>query len=272
MDFKQSLLGSSLGRLALEVRNKTTLLRVCFDAPEILGMIANDQMATRLVLALCPKGGAFVDVGAHIGSVVAAMLHRNPAAHIIAIEAVEKKATGLRRTFPQIEVHACALGESEGRAPFFIDLSHTANSSLDRNPAGATVQEVQVRVATLDAILDGRRIDALKIDVEGAELGVLLGGETTIAESRPVVMFESGPRKLNGLAYTKEALWRYFNERDYALLTPNRVAHLDDGLSLEGFLESHLYPRRTTNYFALPRERRLDLREAARSELGMTPG
>lgn len=272
MDLKQSLLGGLFGRVALEVRNKATLLRVCLDAPEILGMVANDQMASRLILALCPKGGTFVDVGAHIGSVVAVMRHRDPSAKIIAVEAIDSKASGLRRTFPQIEVHACALGESEGRASFFIDLSHTANSSLGRDPARAAVREVEVALATLDAILGDRRVDTLKIDVEGAELGVLLGGVKAIADNRPAVMFESGPKKLNGLAYTKEALWRFFDERNYALLMPNRVAHLDNGLSLEGFLESHLYPRRTTNYFALPRERRPELREAARRELGLTPG
>jgi hypothetical protein len=41
----------------------------------------------------------------------------------------------------------------------------------------------------------------------------------------------------------------------------------DDGLNLAGFIESHLYPRRTMYYFAIPRERRAAFRERARSIL-----
>jgi hypothetical protein len=50
------------------------------------------------------------------------------------------------------------------------------------------------------------------------------------------------------------------------------VAHNDGGLSLEGFIESHAYPRRTTNYIAIPSERRVEIRDRARTLLGIAAG
>jgi hypothetical protein len=110
-------------------------------------------------------------------------------------------------------------------------------------------------------------IDVIKIDVEGAELDVLRGSMKILNESRPTIMFESGPQLESDLDYTKEGLYEFFFSRGYVVLIPNRVAHNDFGLSKDGFIESHLYPRRTTNYFAIPKERRIEIRDRARSIL-----
>jgi hypothetical protein len=45
------------------------------------------------------------------------------------------------------------------------------------------------------------------------------------------------------------------------------VAHEGPSLSKEGFVESHYYPRRTTNYFADPSESREEIRGKAREIL-----
>jgi hypothetical protein len=80
-------------------------------------------------------------------------------------------------------------------------------------------------------------------------------------------MFESGPNGDDGLAYSKEEILDFLNSLDFSVVVPNRVAHNDDGLSTAGFVESHLYPRRTTNYFAIPKERRVEFRDRARTIL-----
>ena len=66
-----------------------------------------------------------------------------------------------------------------------------------------------------------------------------------------------------------EELYDFFNSNNYAILIPNRLAHDDPGLSKEAFLEGHLYPRRTTNYFAIPRERRVEIRDRGRNILNI---
>jgi hypothetical protein len=80
-------------------------------------------------------------------------------------------------------------------------------------------------------------------------------------------MFESGPPLDNGLGYTKESMWEWLHERGFDIVVPNRVAHDGQGLNLDGFVEAHLYPFRTMNYFAIPKERRLEIRDRARNAL-----
>jgi FkbM family methyltransferase len=267
---KQLILNSIMGHVALAVRDKFDLLRVALSKPEAVGTIANDQLATVLITRLCQPGKTFVDVGAHIGSVIYEVLHHDRRIKIIAIEAIPEKVANLRRKFKNAEVIECAVGESEGEVSFFVNNAQSGYSSLIRpSCTNGALQEIRVPIKKLDSIVAPHEVDAIKIDVEGAELGVIRGGEKILSESRPTVMFESAPINGHDLGYTKEDLWRQLSRQDYLILVPNRVAHNDDGLSLEGFLESHIYPRRTTNYVAIPKERRVEIRDRARHIIGV---
>ena len=269
---KRLIVNTFVGKVAISVREAVGRTYSSFANPEAIGTIANDYLAGFLTTRLCKNSAAFVDVGAHIGSVIAEVARQCPKARIIAIEAMPDKVDRLRRSFPHVEVHGCALSDRSGEATFYVHTKLSGYSSLGRSSSrGGEVSEIKVPLRKLDEILSGGGIDVIKIDVEGAELGVLKGAERIIAENRPTVMFESGPPTNDGLGFTKEGLWRWLVERDYVVLVPNRLAHNDPGLSLEGFIESHLYPRRTTNYFAVASERRVELRDKARHVLGIDP-
>jgi FkbM family methyltransferase len=258
------LVGTPVGDFLLTLRDKAILLRAALFADETIGTIYNDQLASALAERLCAKGMTFVDVGAHIGSVIAAVLRRGDAARIIAIEPIPEKVIALRRKFPSLEVHECALGPTDGMAEFFVDTERSGYSSLERSEHMRSARKISVKIRPLDSIAM-KDVDVIKIDVEGAELGVLQGASLLVETCRPTVIFESAPPVGPG----KSDLWKWFDERDYVVLTPNRVAHLAEGLSLEGFVDSHLYPRRTTNYVGVPKERRAQVRTRAREVLGM---
>jgi len=257
LNFKQLILGTPLGRVAELARDSGALIHTWLARPESVGTQLNDRLATFLVTRLpCAR---FVDVGAHIGSVVAAV-HRHSHAEVVAIEAMPDKAAALRRKFPGVVVHGCAVGETTGEVSFFVVPKLTGTSSLVRSDNSV---EITVPLRRLDDLVSGP-VDILKIDVEGAELGVLRGAEHLITSCRPLIMFESGPGEK---MYSQSAMWEWLSERRYEVLTPDRVAHLGPALSREGFSESHFYPRRTTNYFAIPTERRALVRTAARQLL-----
>ena len=271
---KRTLLGTPLGRFALTLRDSIQLASAASTRLEVAGTIANDRLAYVLVTRLCQASKTFVDVGAHIGSVFSEAAHQVPSAKIVAFEAIPEKVDHIRRKFPAVECHHCALGESEGEVTFYVNRERSGFSSLGRpkEAEAAGVEAIRVPMKPLDRVLEPGGIDLVKIDVEGAELGVLRGGERLISAARPVVMFESAPVPHDGLGYTKDALWQWFADHEYGVLVPNRVAHQDPGLCKEAFLESHLYPRRTTNYFAVPRERRDEVRDRARLILKVRVG
>jgi len=263
---KQSLLGNPIGRSALVLRDKWDLLRAAYSSLETLGTIANDQLATTLITTICGSHKTFVDVGAHIGSIIARVRHKDPSIKIVAIEAIPEKIENLRRRFPYVDLHGCAAGDISGETSFFVDTRRSGYSSLAK-PAGTDAgskMEIKVPIEKLDNLVKAVDVDAIKIDVEGAELGVLRGAPGILRKCRPVVMFESGPTGNNGLGYSKEELLSFMTSLDFAVIVPNRLAHDDDGLTAVGFIESHLYPRRTTNYFAVPIERRMEFRDRAR--------
>jgi FkbM family methyltransferase len=268
---RRFLVGTLAGRALMSARASCQLARAALATPESVGTFANDHLATVLITRLCRPGKTFVDVGAHIGSVLAEVLRNQPSARCVAVEAVPDKAALLRRTFPGVEVVEAAAGDADGAARFFVDVRRPGYSSLGRlagvEPAG--VREIHVSVKRLDMVVPPDGVDAIKIDVEGAELGVIRGASGILAASRPTIMFESGPSQADGLGYTKEALWRLLADLDYVVLVPNRLAHDGPGLSADGFCESHFYPRRTTNYFGVARERRLEIRDLARRILGI---
>lgn len=256
LTIKRMLVGTAAGRVAVSVRDAFSL----WLAPRVeAGSLINDQIASRLAVGFCPPHGTFVDIGAHIGSVIADVQFRRPLARIVAFEPIPEKATALRRKFPTVAVHQLALWDSEGQVSFFVDDARSAYSSLHHQ---AGTREITVPTRRLDAVLGDVSIDVIKLDVEGAELGVLRGATGVLQKSRPIIMFESGPEiRFN---FTKQSMFEFFRSNEYDIFAPNRLAHTGEAMTLDAFLDSHEYPRRTTNYFALPSERTSAIRAQAR--------
>lgn len=161
------------------------------------------------------------------------------------------------------------MGEVIGEVSFYVNRKLSGYSSLTAptNKLDTNVFEIKVPIKTLDTLVIANDVDVIKIDVEGAELGVLRGSLNLLNRCRPTIMFESAPPSDDDIGYTKEALFDFLTSNGFVLVVPNRVAHNGPGLTREGFIESHLYPRRTTNYFAIPLERRMEIRDKARSIL-----
>ena len=259
---KRMLAGTGLGSAAVRMRDRLGLVRSAIGGSAELGDLSNNVIASRLVIGLRRSGRTFIDVGAHIGSVLGEVVRTSPG-KVIAFEAIPAKATHLARKFPAVSVHNCALLDYEGEQRFFIDNTHSGYSSLSRREGDVT--EIVVPVSRMDALITENDVDVIKIDVEGAELGVLRGAEQVIARCRPVVMFESGPGDVMG--YTKEELWRWFDERGYQIYFPDRVSRAARAATLEVFIDSHEYPRRSMNYFAIPTERLDEVSARARTLL-----
>ncbi|WP_299567307.1 FkbM family methyltransferase [uncultured Sulfitobacter sp.] len=266
---KKNLVGTALGHRLLEASQYLSLRRVPAANPETASMVANAILADRLITRLCPPGGTFVDVGAHIGSIFTSVHRFDDSIRILAVEADPGKARHLARRFPYCTLHAFAVGEQTGQIEFYLNPEATGYNSLIKDHARQQVA-ISVEIRRLDDVLQDEKPDVMKIDIEGAELGALRGGATVIAAHKPTIMFESTEPGVNAMGYSPQQVWGWFRDMGYGIYVPDRLAHDADPIGCETFLDSHAYPMRTLNYFAVHRDKRITVRDRARHILGVS--
>jgi FkbM family methyltransferase len=148
------------------------------------------------------QGGVFIDVGANIGYHSLRLAAALPAAQVFAFEPNPSVCAELRRNVrlsgvENVSVRECALADRAGTLSFYAqrpEAYNRGNSSLRCNPdRGRAFDEIEVRVARLDEVVDARtaaRTRVIKIDTEGSEAAVLAGAQALIGAARPVIVLE----------------------------------------------------------------------------------
>jgi FkbM family methyltransferase len=157
-----------------------------------------DEHAMQMVLATALRiDSRAIDVGANEGAVLESIVRIAPRGHHVAFEPIPHLHEHLVRRFPDVDVRCSAVSGTAGTAEFTHVPDAPAYSGLlqrDDLPAGTKpVERVSVRTERLDDVLaDGPAPTLIKIDVEGAELGVLQGAIETLQRHQPFVLFEHG--------------------------------------------------------------------------------
>jgi hypothetical protein len=87
----------------------------------------------------------------------------------------------------------------------------------------------QIKVTTLDAFVQQERLsrlDFMKIDVEGSEVGTLQGAEETINRFRPVLMIEINPSTLQRFGKTSADIVELLGRHRYRMSYASRYGNL----------------------------------------------
>jgi FkbM family methyltransferase len=198
-----------------------------FDRPELLAAFDVDiarthreDVAMRAILAaLLEHDSVYVDVGANSGQILAHAVAAAPEGRHVAFEPIGAHVRELRLRFPGVDSRALAISDYPGESTFthFRDLSGW--SGLKRQPRISdelgNPETITVRVSTLDEQLDGIDPAVVKIDVEGAELGVLRGASRVIERSRPRLILEHGSESAALYGTGSPDLWDQLTEFGY---------------------------------------------------------
>jgi FkbM family methyltransferase len=130
------------------------------------------------------KSSVCFDVGANIGYYSLLFASLSPQGAVHSFEPVPMNyhilcANSFLNGFSNLKANLCAMGGTDGTAELVISSDSAYSSLVDtcRKPAAS---KIAVRVITLDDYCDRndiRRIDLLKVDVEGAEGRVLSGAQ-----------------------------------------------------------------------------------------------
>lgn len=134
---------------------------------------------------LLARPAEVADFGAHRGEFFAAFIAEYPVSRALLIEADPALAESLKQTFGDKAdvMHGAAVAESKHRTVTFTRSIEPESSSVFKEWSAAYGIADQVTVPTLDfsdaVNRFGDRIDLIKMDVEGAEIGILEGASAS---------------------------------------------------------------------------------------------
>ncbi|WP_374440157.1 FkbM family methyltransferase [Epilithonimonas sp.] len=160
------------------------------------------------------EDSVFMDIGANVGAYLYTLEHHLKPENIFAFEPNQQLFSRLKRLFPKVNLFALALSDVSAVAEFKIPVINgekihtrgTLQTSIkEKNEEKTILQKVEVK--PLDALnLNLKKLDFIKIDVEGNEMQTLRGGKKTIEQHRPILMVEMEQR------HHQENLWTLISE------------------------------------------------------------
>ena len=166
------------------------------------------------------SGGTFVDIGANVGFYSMLALEVVGEAGVIhAFEIDHRPLRCLHKTLSRYRienlfVHEFAVGRYNGTVGF-CPAAESGNSCITENGG-----QRQVRMMTLDNWWRQSKvtnIQAVKIDIEGAELLALEGGKDMLCKMRPSIVCEADEKLESRFGYKRVDLVRFLAGLRYSI-------------------------------------------------------
>lgn len=159
-----------------------------------------------------------IDIGAHIGFNV--LEYACVSDKVYAFEPCSTTRTILKKNLKDnkitnVIVSGVALSDRVHNAGLVTFAHDGGNYLVDSSSNKSNVE--RVRAHTLDSVLFGTcsKLDFIKIDVEGHELQVVMGGSTLIQLFHPVIETEMIPSNIARYKYTRDDLFRTMTKWGY---------------------------------------------------------
>lgn len=187
-------------------------------------------------------GMVFFDIGANVGyfSVIAARLV-GETGKVYAFEPVPENADILQHNiqlnnFANVNIYQKAVSNSPGVGELLL-AEFSGGSALAHGDTPPDLKDsISVELVSIDSVVYEENFkppSMIKIDVEGAEIEVLLGMQRTMKEYQPVILYEIDDRLQEG-----------FERKQHvcdAILTSNgyQISRLEDSYQDSGWIVGH---------------------------------
>jgi len=224
-------------------------LRRVFDRrknPDLWEIYLEDYRLPFVLAKLLRHDSSCVDIGCHIGSFLSSVVRLAPNGEHYAFEPSQTKAEWLRKKFSsKATVFQNAVSDTPGQFDYVENLSRPGLSGLRSNLSDGEIR-YQVAVCRLDDVLSDRRIDLIKIDVEGHELEVIKGARQILTSCSPPLIFEC-----TNTHPKRSEIFEELRSLGYSIFTYVDFLFGRGELGFDEFARCGIYPFRALNFFAI---------------------
>jgi FkbM family methyltransferase len=156
-----------------------------------------DRLTIKIMNRTIKSTSNCIDIGCHKGEILDIILKLAPNGKQFGFEPIPAYYKLLKQKYStRATIYPFALAAHNGPTTFQFVKNAPAYSGIKKrkydidNPE---IEEINVELKKLDDVFpSGIAVDFIKIDVEGAELGVLQGAKNILLKNKPVIIFEFG--------------------------------------------------------------------------------
>jgi FkbM family methyltransferase len=173
---------------------------------------------------LLSPGKVFVDAGANFG-IYTAMASKavGEAGRVISFEPSARAFPVLQRNiaingFKNVLAFSVALTDRPGRARLYHHSAVGSDALAKDSSFDADAYAQDIDTDLLDNVLTRssiKRVDVIKMDVQGAEELAMRGANETIVSMRPAIMFEYHPAGAISMGLEPDGAWLFLKSYDY---------------------------------------------------------
>jgi FkbM family methyltransferase len=147
------------------------------------------------------KGETVIDIGSNIGFyTLRASRYVGATGKVISIEPNPEtfgvlKSNIMENNCNNVVALCCAAGAEDGYANLYVPSNYPAGSRIVQKGSNSGITREKVRIITIDSLvrkLGLKRIDWMKIDVEGSDTEVIIGCKDIIERCKPRIIIETG--------------------------------------------------------------------------------
>ncbi len=221
----------------------------------------SESFEFRLFEELLEPGMRVVDIGANLGLyTVEASKKVSPSGRVFSFEpepSTHKVLQGRLADLKQdnVTLYPRALSDKKGKQKLYLDEVNVGGHSFSKNNTYRGNSYLEVEAMTLDehfgemGMLD--KIDLIKIDTQGSEGLVFMGGKKLIKRSRPIVLMEFWPYGMKEWNVKPKELLRFFADLGYTIEVINKVKRKTVKTNVEDVVKKNIPENGKNDYVDL---------------------
>lgn len=154
-----------------------------------------EKISRNFFYLVAQNSSVILDIGAYSGiySIIGALA--NEKANIFSYEPnpqiynLAKCNLEMNNLGDRVQLFCLALDFEKGKKSLYFNPTEWESATASLNPTFG--KSVEVNVNTIDELFSGNHVDLIKIDVEGFESNVFLGGLKTLKRCMPIILSEA---------------------------------------------------------------------------------